>query len=99
MKMMLRWFLPCLLLWASALQAAPDFPMLSGRVVDEASLMSRKQAHQLTQQLAAFEKRSGIQLVVSLSTASMGRLSRSTATSSVATGGSARKAKTMACCC
>ncbi|MBW3780319.1 methanol dehydrogenase [Aeromonas veronii] len=64
MKMMLRWFLPCLLLWASALQAAPDFPTLSGRVVDEASLMSRKQAHQLTQQLAAFEKRSGIQLVV-----------------------------------
>ncbi|MFQ2824825.1 MULTISPECIES: TPM domain-containing protein [Aeromonas] len=64
MKIMLRWFLPCLLLWASALQAAPDFPTLSGRVVDEASLMSRKQAHQLTQQLAAFEKRSGIQLVV-----------------------------------
>ncbi|MGL4764367.1 MAG: TPM domain-containing protein [Aeromonas sp.] len=64
MNMMLRWFLPCLLLWASALQAAPDFPTLSGRVVDEASLMSRKQAHQLTQQLAAFEKRSGIQLVV-----------------------------------
>ncbi|RRA91151.1 methanol dehydrogenase, partial [Aeromonas veronii bv. sobria] len=26
MKMMLRWFLPCLLLWATALQAAPDFP-------------------------------------------------------------------------
>ncbi|MBL0610386.1 TPM domain-containing protein [Aeromonas jandaei] len=64
MNMMLRWLLPCLLLWASALQAAPDFPTLSGRVVDEASLMSRKQAHQLTQQLAAFEKRSGIQLVV-----------------------------------
>ncbi|HCT2509157.1 TPA: TPM domain-containing protein, partial [Aeromonas dhakensis] len=35
-----------------------------GRVVDEANLMSRKQAHQLTQQLATFEKRSGIQLVV-----------------------------------
>ncbi|MGY3913825.1 TPM domain-containing protein [Aeromonas australiensis] len=64
MKMMLRWFLPCLLIWTTALQAAPNFPALSGRVVDEASLMSRKQAHQLTQQLAAFEKRSGIQLVV-----------------------------------
>ncbi|MDM5115043.1 TPM domain-containing protein [Aeromonas salmonicida] len=59
-----RWLLPCLLLWTAALQAAPDFPALSGRVVDEANLMSRKQAHQLTQQLAAFEKRSGIQLVV-----------------------------------
>ncbi len=53
-----------LLLWTTTLQAAPAFPPLSGRVVDEAALMSRKQAHQLTQQLAAFEKRSGIQLVV-----------------------------------
>ncbi len=64
MTMMLRALLPLLLLWTAALQAAPDFPTLSGRVVDEAALMSRKQAHQLTQQLAAFEKRSGIQLVV-----------------------------------
>ncbi|TNH96254.1 TPM domain-containing protein [Aeromonas sobria] len=64
MKMILRALLPFLLLWTAALQAAPDFPALSGRVVDEAALMSRKQAHQLTQQLAAFEKRSGIQLVV-----------------------------------
>ncbi len=64
MKMMLRALLPFLLLWTTALQAAPDFPALSGRVVDEAALMSRKQAHQLTQQLATFEKRSGIQLVV-----------------------------------
>lgn len=64
MSKLARWLLPCLLLWTSVLQAAPDFPALSGRVVDEANLMSRKQAHQLTQQLAAFEKRSGIQLVV-----------------------------------
>ena len=64
MKMILRALLPFLLLWTATLQAAPDFPPLSGRVVDEAALMSRKQAHQLTQQLAAFEKRSGIQLVV-----------------------------------
>lgn len=64
MKVMLRALLPFLLLWTAALQAAPAFPPLSGRVVDEAALMSRKQAHQLTQQLAAFEQRSGIQLVV-----------------------------------
>ena len=64
MNQMKRWLALCLLLFASALQAAPDFPPLTGRVVDEANLMSRKQAHQLTQQLAAFEKRSGIQLVV-----------------------------------
>lgn len=69
MNRMIRALRPCLLLpglllWAAMLQAAPSFPVLSGRVVDEANLMSRKQAHQLTQQLAAFEQRSGIQLVV-----------------------------------
>lgn len=69
MNRMIRALRPCLLLpglllWAAMLQAAPSFPALSGRVVDEANLMSRKQAHQLTQQLAAFEQRSGIQLVV-----------------------------------
>lgn len=69
MNRMIRALRPCLLLpglllWAAMLQAAPSFPTLSGRVVDEANLMSRKQAHQLTQQLAAFEQRSGIQLVV-----------------------------------
>ncbi|MGY3892624.1 TPM domain-containing protein [Aeromonas enterica] len=64
MNKLARWLLPWLLLWTAVLQAAPSFPVLSGRVVDEASLMSRKQAHQLTQQLAAFEQRSGIQLVV-----------------------------------
>ncbi len=53
MTMMLRALFPLLLLWTTALQAAPAFPPLSGRVVDEAALMSRKQAHQLTQQLAA----------------------------------------------
>ena len=64
----LQWLMQgllCLLvLWTTALHATPSFPALSGRVVDEANLMSRKQAHQLTQQLAAFEKRSGVQLVV-----------------------------------
>ncbi|MGU5714160.1 TPM domain-containing protein [Aeromonas taiwanensis] len=64
MSLMKRWLTLCLLCWATALHAAPDFPALTGRVVDDASLMSRKQAHQLTQQLAAFEQRSGIQLVV-----------------------------------
>ncbi|MFM4978905.1 YgcG family protein [Aeromonas caviae] len=58
------WLALCLLLCTTALHAAPDFPALTGRVVDEANLMSRKQAHQLAQQLAVFEKRSGVQLVV-----------------------------------
>ncbi|WP_337076200.1 TPM domain-containing protein [Aeromonas dhakensis] len=64
MNLVIRALLPCLLLWTAVVSAAPTFPALSGRVVDEANLMSRKQTHQLTQQLAAFEKRSGIQLVV-----------------------------------
>ncbi|EPC3540624.1 TPM domain-containing protein [Aeromonas hydrophila] len=64
MKRVLHTLLSCLLVWTTVVSAAPTFPALSGRVVDEANLMSRKQAHQLTQQLAAFEKRSGIQLVV-----------------------------------
>ena len=64
MNVMRGWLALCLLLCATALHAAPDFPALTGRVVDEANLMSRKQAHQLAQQLAVFEKRSGVQLVV-----------------------------------
>ena len=64
MNVMRHWLALCLLLCATALHAAPDFPALTGRVVDEANLMSRKQAHQLAQQLAVFEKRSGVQLVV-----------------------------------
>ncbi len=64
MNVMRRWLALCLLLCATTLHAAPDFPALTGRVVDEANLMSRKQAHQLAQQLAVFEKRSGVQLVV-----------------------------------
>ena len=63
MNVMRHWLALCLLLCATALHA-PDFPALTGRVVDEANLMSRKQAHQLAQQLAVFEKRSGVQLVV-----------------------------------
>ncbi|WP_349918046.1 TPM domain-containing protein [Aeromonas veronii] len=64
MQRLMQGVLWVLLLWTTALHAAPDFPPLTGRVVDEANLMSRKQAHQLTQQLAAFEQRSGVQLVV-----------------------------------
>ncbi len=98
MNVMRRWLALCLLLCATALHAAPDFPALTGRVVDEANLMSRKQAHQLAQQLAVFEKRSGVQLVVVSIDTLAGIPSKSTATSSVATGASAKKARTTAFC-
>lgn len=56
------WFL--LLLCTFALQAAPDFPALSGRVVDEARLLDAGQRQSLTNRLARFERQSTIQLVV-----------------------------------
>ena len=47
-----------------SLLAAPQFPALSGRVVDEAHLLSPEQANRLTGALATFEQKSGVQLVV-----------------------------------
>lgn len=44
--------------------AGPQFPALSGRVVDEAGLFDRAAKQQLTAQLEQFERDSSIQLVV-----------------------------------
>ncbi|HJT40235.1 MAG TPA: TPM domain-containing protein [Sphingobium sp.] len=52
-----------LLVWAPAAQAQ-TFPKLTGRVVDEASLLSPAQEQALTDKLAGLEKQSGRQLVV-----------------------------------
>lgn len=54
------------LLWllAFSLQAAPQFPTLTGRVVDEAHVLSGRQQHDLEQRLAQLEKQSQVQLVV-----------------------------------
>ncbi len=59
--------LPLLLLlcsWAWLAQAQPNFPALSGRVVDRAEMLDAATEARLTQQLAAHEKASGEQLVV-----------------------------------
>ena len=45
-------------------QAAPEFPKLSGRVVDGAAYLSSSAERQLNQQLQAHEKATGNQLVV-----------------------------------
>lgn len=62
------WLRPALalLLGACALlaQAAPEFPALSGRVVDQANLLDAGSRAQLTQMLAAHEQASGEQVVV-----------------------------------
>lgn len=52
------------LLLAVTAQAAPEFPALSGRVVDEAGLLSARTEATLTADLAALEQQTGAQFVV-----------------------------------
>jgi uncharacterized protein len=62
----MRYFLLlCSLMFGlSALAAEPEFPKLSGRVVDNAQLLSAATTQNLNKQLAAQEQRTGNQLVV-----------------------------------
>ena len=53
----------CLLLWTMA-AAALDFPPLSGRIVDQANIISQQTRDALEPKLAELEAKSGIQLVV-----------------------------------
>ncbi|WP_200821165.1 YgcG family protein [Oceanicoccus sp. KOV_DT_Chl] len=53
-----------LLCWFASAYAAPDFPKLTGRVVDQANYLSSDAEVQLTQQLQAHENASSNQLVV-----------------------------------
>jgi len=53
-----------LLLLPLVVQAAPQFPALSGRVVDEAGLLSPQAQNRLTQLLAGHEQAAGNQVVV-----------------------------------
>lgn len=53
-----------LLLCTAAAQAAPDFPELTGRVVDNAELLDTSTQTQLSSTLAAHEKATGEQVVV-----------------------------------
>ncbi|MDN5870895.1 MAG: TPM domain-containing protein [Nitrococcus sp.] len=53
-----------LLLLALSAQAQPDFPSLSGRVVDQAGLLEARVESRLTQMLAAHEKATTEQVVV-----------------------------------
>ena len=52
------------LFFASASIAAPKFPQLTGRVVDDANLLSADARGQLTQKLEALENKTVRQLVV-----------------------------------
>lgn len=64
MRQSLIWLVAPLLLVAQLALAAPEFPALTGRVVDQAGLLTPEQQAQLTQQLAAEEQASSNQLVV-----------------------------------
>ncbi|KSB91333.1 methanol dehydrogenase [Caulobacter vibrioides] len=53
-----------LLFFAAAALAAPTFPPLTGRVVDQANILSPRAEQQLTDELATLEKQTGRQVVV-----------------------------------
>ena len=61
---MIRSLLLLLALLLAAPAAAQSFPELSGRVVDQAGLLSQEQEAQLTQKLEALEQASSRQLVI-----------------------------------
>ncbi len=54
------------LITSLALAATPQFPALTGRVVDQTGLLSAATQAQLTQQLAAFENSTSNQIVVAV---------------------------------
>jgi uncharacterized protein len=56
--------LACLLLVATGAAAAPSFPALTGRVVDEAAILSPETQQHLSALLAQEEKQTGNQVVV-----------------------------------
>ncbi|MFO2463954.1 TPM domain-containing protein [Pseudomonas sp. 15FMM2] len=59
------WWLAALLLsFCLTAQAAPDFPALTGRVVDNAQMIEPAVREQLSRQLQALEQTSGDQIVV-----------------------------------
>lgn len=63
-RLLSRLLLTFLLLLAFVSQAAPNFPALTGRVVDQANVLSAQQISALTTKLAEHEKRTSNQVVI-----------------------------------
>ncbi|MEE9346115.1 MAG: TPM domain-containing protein [Methylococcales bacterium] len=64
-RLLVHWLLACsLLLLAFSCLAAPDFPALTGRVVDQANVLSAQQITVLSNKLAQHEKKTSNQVVV-----------------------------------
>lgn len=53
-------------LWLGLCYAAPSFPALSGRVVDQPGILSAADATRITEKLEALEKTNGTQMVVAI---------------------------------
>ena len=78
--------------------AEPTFPALTGRVVDQAEILSGATRERLTGMLAAHEQATGEQVVVVTVTSLQGCRSRISVIGSAAIGASAKKARTPARC-
>ena len=52
--------------WFALCYAAPNFPPLTGRVVDQTGMLTPEQAAQVSSKLEALERETGIQLVVAI---------------------------------
>jgi hypothetical protein len=87
------------LLFAYCAVLAADFPALTGRIVDQANIISAETKSALEAKFADLESKSGIQLVVATVTSLGGQDIETTPTSSSAPGGSARRQRATACCC
>lgn len=67
LKVKTVWAALCLMLmalWSATAMAAPEFPVLTGRVVDQANLLSPEQEADLTSKLQGLENATSDQLVV-----------------------------------
>lgn len=66
MRILKSCLLVCFLMMSHVVLAAPDFPELTGRVVDEAGILSGDKKQNIINQLAAFEEKSTAQIVVAV---------------------------------
>jgi Beta-propeller domains of methanol dehydrogenase type len=95
----LRWLTGLLFLLAASAATAQTFPQLSGRVVDQAHLLTPAQVQDLTSKSEALEAQKGAQLVVATVNSLEGYPSRTMAIGWAGPGASARRARIMVSSC
>jgi uncharacterized protein len=87
------------LAWAGLAAFAANFPALTGRIVDQANVISAETRNAVEPKLADLEAKSGIQLVVATVTSLEGLEIEPYANLLFRPGSSARRRRTTACCC